>query len=122
MEKDSINYRFMLARKALKMTQQKLADEMGLTRSYLNGIENGFYALTQKNMISFCDTFHVSLEWLENGTGEMFTKDKNDFENKIVETLLSLPAEKKRILMYAFKIAEKMNAEKPIDETRQEDS
>lgn len=67
-----MNERIKTLRKELKLTQQEFADKLGTSRGNIGSYEVGKSAPSDAVMSLICKTFHVKMEWLRNGIGEMF--------------------------------------------------
>jgi len=65
------NLRLKSARAAFDMTQQALADAVGVTRQTINAIELGDYNPTIRLCIAICKTLGKTLD-------DLFWKDDND--------------------------------------------
>lgn len=64
------NLRLKSARAALDLSQQELADRIGVSRQTINAIEKGDYNPTIKLCISLCRVLGKTLDelfWEENG-------------------------------------------------------
>lgn len=59
-------------RKALKMTQQELADTLHIKRTNIGNYESGVSSPTDSVIALICREFNVSEDWLRTGKGEMF--------------------------------------------------
>ena len=58
------NLRLKSARAALDMSQQQLADAVGVSRQTINAIEKGDYNPTIKLCIAICKTLNKTLDQL----------------------------------------------------------
>ena len=58
------NMRLRSARAALDMSQQQLADAVGVSRQTINAIEKGDYNPTIKLCLAICKTLHKTLDEL----------------------------------------------------------
>ena len=58
------NLNLKAARAALDMTQQQLADAVGVTRQTMNAIEKGDYNPSIKLCIAICKVLHKTLDEL----------------------------------------------------------
>ena len=58
------NLRLKSARAALDMSQQQLADAVGVSRQTINAIEKGDYNPTIKLCIAICNTLNKTLDEL----------------------------------------------------------
>ena len=56
------NLRLKSARAALDMSQQQLADAVGVSRQTINAIEKGDYNPTIKLCLAICKTLHKPLD------------------------------------------------------------
>ena len=56
------NLRLKSARAALDMSQQQLADAVGVSRQTINAIEKGDYNPTIKLYLAICKTLHKTLD------------------------------------------------------------
>lgn len=59
-------------RKSLNLTLEKFGERLGVGKTAISNIETGNRSLTDQMFRSICREYHVSEEWLKNGTGEMF--------------------------------------------------
>lgn len=71
-ESEKIRY----IRHELKLTQQEVADKLGVSKQYLSKVENGQTELSIDKMKVFCEAYNVSFEW-------MYGKNTAEFENDI---------------------------------------
>lgn len=84
-----MNERILQLRKTLKLTQEEFSKALGIKRSTLSGFENKTAIVTDRTVISICNVFNVSEDWLRHGKGDMFVKVNptiNEFFN-IFDTL-----------------------------------
>ncbi len=64
--------RLRVLRKELKMTQEQLAQHLGVGKAALSMIETGKASLSARNLNILIQEFNVNPEWMESGEGEMF--------------------------------------------------
>lgn len=64
--------RIKAIRKALNLTQQQFADNMGVNRAPIASCEIGRTEPTGSLISLICRTYDVNEEWLRTGIGEMF--------------------------------------------------
>lgn len=69
--------RVKLIRKELKMTQEQLAQRLGIGKAALSMIETGKCGLSARNQNILVQELNVNPEWLESGRGEMFNAEPN---------------------------------------------
>ena len=76
-----MNTRIKEIRKSLNLTQSEFAEIIGFRQTSLSDMENGNAPITRRTILIICEKFDVNEEWLCNGRGEMFKKQKDkDFE------------------------------------------
>lgn len=62
-------------RKALKMTQEQLAQRLGIGKAALSMIETGKCGLSSRNKNILVQDLNVNPDWLDSGEGEMFNAE-----------------------------------------------
>lgn len=67
--------RVKLIRKTLGMTQEQLAQRLGVGKTALSMIETGKSRLSMRNRNILVQELNVNPDWLETGKGEMFNAD-----------------------------------------------
>ncbi len=67
-------------RKALDLTQQVFAEQIGTTQNVLANYETGRRNPSNSVINNICKTFHVSEEWLRFGKGKMFLQQSRKEE------------------------------------------
>lgn len=72
-----VNERFRQIRKKLEMTQDQLAQRLGVGKAALSMIETGKAGLSSRNLNILVQEFNVNPEWVETGKGNMFTAEPN---------------------------------------------
>ena len=70
-----MNERIKMIRKALNMTQEQLAQRLGIGKAALSMIETGKTGLSSRNRNILIQELNVNPEWLESGKGEMFNAE-----------------------------------------------
>src|SRR5574344_402378 len=76
MVKESEKLKIKEIRKSLKLTQQQLADSIGVSKQYLSRVENGLTELSKEKITLLCNNYGISLDWLLSDFGQMFIQDK----------------------------------------------
>ena len=69
--------RIKLIRKELKMTQEQLAQRLGIGKAALSMIETGKAGLSMRNKNILVQDFNVNPNWIESGKGRMFNAEPN---------------------------------------------
>lgn len=70
-----MNKRLKELRIKLGMSQAEFGEVIGISNFAISSIERGERNLTERNLSLICEKLNVNRDWLENGIGEMFTKD-----------------------------------------------
>ncbi len=82
--------RVKLIRKELKMTQEQLAQRLGIGKAALSMIETGKCGLSTRNKNILVQDFNINPEWIDTGEGEMFNAEP-DYTAFRLRTDNSLP-------------------------------
>lgn len=69
-----------LRKSILKLTQDDFANKLHMKRSTISVMEIGKISVTDRNIITICETFNVNEHWLRTGEGEMFRKQSEEEE------------------------------------------
>ena len=85
-----MNQRVKLIRKELGMTQEQLAQHLGIGKAALSMIEPGTAALSSRNRNILVQELNVNPDWLETGKGCMFNAEP-DLTSYLHRTDNSLP-------------------------------
>lgn len=120
-----MNERIALVRKSLGLTQEKFAEQVGLSRNFMWMIESGTRVPSDRTISDICREFNVNETWLRTGEGEMFNQitrsekitaflteitkeDGDDFKRQFVEVLADLePEDWKFLERFAKKLQKK---------------
>ena len=70
-----MNDRIKLIRKALGMTQEQLAQHLGIGKAALSMIETGRAGVSARNRHILVQELNVNPEWLDGGKGQMFNAE-----------------------------------------------
>lgn len=86
-----MNERIIELRKSLKKSQAKFAEEIGLSVTFINLVENGNRNLSDRTISDICRIYNVNEEWLRTGNGEMKQpRSENqiiaEFVNEVMES------------------------------------
>lgn len=108
-----MNIRIAEVRKAVNLTQEKFAAQLGLSRNFLWMIEKGDRVPSDRTISDICREFNVNENWLRTGEGEMFNPqdeklaafvgslvadDSDPFKRRMVELLADLTPEEWKLL------------------------
>ncbi len=67
-------------RKKLKLTQQEMADSIGVSKQYFSKVENGLTDLSKEKIILLCNKYNISVNWLLLDKGFMFLGELEQYE------------------------------------------
>lgn len=74
---DTTGERIRLMRKQLNMTQEQMAQRLGIGKAALSMIETGKARLSARNKNILVQDFNANPDWLETGSGKMFNAEPN---------------------------------------------
>lgn len=84
--------RIMVRRKALRMTQEELAEKLGVSTQMISNLELGKKAIRPENLAKICDALGLSADFVLTGTN---TKSAVD---TVAEKLVQLTEEELQIV------------------------
>lgn len=87
---ETIGERVRLIRKQLNLTQEQLAQRLGVGKAALSMIETGKAGLSTRNKNILVQDFNVNPDWIETGKGRMFNAEPN-YTPYTLKTDKSLP-------------------------------
>lgn len=86
-----MNERMKELRKILGVTQQELADKLGLKRNTIATYEIGKASPSDRVISDLCNKYNVNEEWLRTGNGEILKKVPDEDEVAIYVSELLQP-------------------------------
>ena len=129
----TINKRITQIRKEAGLTKGKFGEQIGLKQSQAGFIEKDGTTVTDRVIQLICSNFHVSEEWLVNGTGEQYVEDAENILTQLakefklspsmetlIKSLCSMPADTQNVLVEYIErtAAEMQEARKKAEEAR----
>lgn len=87
---ETVGERVRLMRKQLDMTQEQMAQRLGIGKAALSMIETGKARLSARNKNILVQDFNVNPDWIETGEGKMFNAEP-DLTSYNLRTDRSLP-------------------------------
>ena len=72
---ETVGERIRLMRKQLNMTQEQMAQRLGIGKAALSMIETGKARLSARNKNILVQDFNVNPDWVETGEGKMFNAE-----------------------------------------------
>ncbi len=88
----AMGQRILLRRKALKITQEELAERIGVSTQMISNLELGKKAIRPENLAKICGALTISADFILNGANTKTTVDKT------AEKLLQLSAKELKIV------------------------
>lgn len=98
-------------RRSLKLTLEKFGERLGVGKTAISKIEKGENNLSFQMMKAICNEYRVNYEYLESGTGEMFSDvpqtvvdelceqyDLDDFDRIMLQEYLKLDESSRNVL------------------------
>lgn len=82
-----MNSRIVQLRKSREWTQDKFAEEMGISKNYVSLIENGKKIPSDRLVSDICREFGVNEKWLRDGTGDMYDVPDDEIASVVSELL-----------------------------------
>lgn len=90
-----LSFRFMVhsgiflkkIRKKLGLSQQEMADKLGITKQSISKIETGTNDLSKNLIGALVDYYNINPNYLLSGNGEMFQDKEQDINNAIKDKL-----------------------------------
>ena len=95
--------RIMLRRKSLRMTQEELAEKLGVSTQMISNLELGKKAIRPENLAKVCTVLELSADFILTGT------DTKTAVDAVAEKLILLTAEE---LQMIHDIIDYMNRQK----------
>lgn len=83
----AMGQRIMVRRKALRMTQEELAERLGVSPQMISNLELGKKAIRPENLAKVCDVLDLSADFVLTGTNTKTAVDA------VAEKLTQLTAE-----------------------------
>lgn len=114
--------RLIKIREDKEYSQEKFASELGLSRNFINQVENRKKNISERTIKDICREFNINEEWLTDGIGEMKkTADRklsgylseiatgdDEFIQNLIEVYMELdPTSKEALKEIAKKMADK---------------
>jgi transcriptional regulator with XRE-family HTH domain len=101
MEKPSLAQRLKNLRVNRQLSQAEVADAVGMSRSYLGGIEQGHDAPGREYLVALANYYRVSLDWLTTGEGgeQQPPRILSDDEETLISLYRKLPTEEAAALL-----------------------
>lgn len=90
---NNIKDRIKFIRTSKNLTQNKLAEALGVTRDVISSFESGRVIPKQLFINHTCTKFNINKEWLLNGTGDMYNSNNinhSEIKEIICENIMKI--------------------------------
>ncbi len=88
----NMGYRIMTRRKSLNMTQEELAEKIGVSTQMISNLELGKKAVRPENLAKVCEVLDLSADFILSGTNKKTATDT------IADKLLCLNAHEQQLI------------------------
>ncbi len=88
----TINSRIKSVRKEHNLTQSDFGERIGLKKTGASRIEQDGESVNPRVVQLICSNFHVSEEWLVNGTGEPYVEDADSILTQLTKEFRLSPS------------------------------
>lgn len=92
--------RIIKVREESNLSQEKFADRLGLSRNFINQVENGKKNISERTLADICREFNVNEEWLRTGRGNM--KEDIPVEDEYFKAAAQISKGKDKLAMQAI--------------------
>jgi|GEM_PF-5969080 len=81
-----MNERFSIIRKKLRLSQQQIAEELGVRQASISDIERGKIEISNKIILLLHKKYNISIDWIYTGKGDIFIEksDNTQKEDKYI--------------------------------------
>jgi transcriptional regulator with XRE-family HTH domain len=101
---EELGGRLIELRTALGLTQERFAEKIRVSKGYMSSLEQSHRALNSRLIKLISDTFGVNENWLQHGTGEMFTEPKDIELSDIISLFNQLHPELKKLVIQQLRV------------------
>lgn len=92
--------RIIQIREQAGLSQEKFAEKLGLSRNFINQVENGKKNVSKRTVSDICETFDISENWLMAGTGDMKRRFDEEFGDICADIGMNDPRAREAIRHY----------------------
>jgi transcriptional regulator with XRE-family HTH domain len=104
----SVNQRIKKLRETLGINQRDFSNLLSLSSGYIAGIEVNLRKVNDRLIKLIAAEFGVNNEWLRNGTGQMFLKQKdNEKTTRLVSLFNDLPPHYQDVILGMIELLRK---------------
>lgn len=96
--------RMIQVRKSLDLNQTKFAEKSGMSRNFVNRMENGEFQPSDRTISDVCRRLNINENWLRTGEGEMKSQTEDEYMKMWVD-LVTNDDETKKAIMAFYKLS-----------------
>jgi transcriptional regulator with XRE-family HTH domain len=86
----AINKRIGEIRKTLGLTQKKFANDLKISQTHASALELNTRTIHDRIIKMICFTYGVNENWLKNGKGTVFEKDRDNKLEEVIDNFKKL--------------------------------
>ena len=87
MKVKKITDRLRKIRNTLNLSQREFSKQMFISQSLYSDIESGNVELKERYIRLISSQFHVNIEWIKTGTGEIFSSSPSDIRFEYLKNI-----------------------------------
>ena len=96
--------RMIQVRKSLDLNQTKFAEKSGMSRNFVNRMENGEFQPSDRTISDVCRRLNINENWMRTGEGEMKSQTEDEYMKMWVD-LVTNDDETKKAIMAFYKLS-----------------
>lgn len=96
--------RIIQVRKSLDLNQTKFAEKSGMSRNFVNRMENGEFQPSDRTISDVCRRLNINENWMRTGEGEMKSQTEDEYMKMWVD-LVTNDDETKKAIMAFYKLS-----------------
>lgn len=97
--------RMKAARKELHLTQEDMADKLGVSVKHYSGIERGVAGISLETLVNISNILNISLDYLVKGNA----MSENYIPSRLAELFLHYPPEKRSEIIRLLELIERLH-------------
>lgn len=97
-------------RKSLGLNQTQFAEQLEMSRNFINRMEQGEFQPSNRTIADICRKFSINENWIQTGEGEMKSQTEDEFMRMWVD-LVSNDEETKKAIMAFYKLTPEQRKE-----------
>lgn len=87
-------------RKSLGLNQTQFAEQLDMSRNFINRMENGEFQPSNRTIADICRKFSINENWIHTGEGEMKSQTEDEFMRMWVDIVTNDEETKKAVMAF----------------------